>query len=99
VIRSKGERIVLAVYESFEPPHENFYDGGEFRSLLPDDDPEDIYFGTPEGAISCLVSRNGGSAERFVNQGSVDEEDKDDRTTKNGQRSIDSAGTSPACSG
>jgi hypothetical protein len=82
VIRRKDERIILAIYASFETPHENFYDVGEFRSVLPDDDPEEIYFGTPEEAISFLVSRKGGSAERFVNQGLIDEEYKDYRIAK-----------------
>jgi len=99
VVRSDDEKIIATIYERFETPHPDFYDVGEFRDVDPDTDPEDFYFDSLEEAILFLKEKCSASANRFVNQGLVDEEYRDYRKTKNSQRSFDSAETSSACSG
>ena len=83
VIRSDDERIVATIYECLEPSHPDFYDVGEFRNVEPDTDPEDFYFDSLEEAILFLKEKCGVSADRFVNQGLVDEEYKNYRKAKN----------------
>jgi len=83
VVRPDDERIVATVYECFETPHPDFYDVEEFRNVEPDSDPEDFYFDSLEEAVSFLTYRNGASADKFVNEGLVDEEYRDYRKAKN----------------